>query len=171
MQYMQSGGFQNHRFMRITLLWTAVFLAALWCTNFAMYFNRMGLTPESVQAYYLGSEADFTSPRTFGSMLEVLHGHLPVQALIILLLTHLLLFAPFESSTKIWFITAAFASSLLNESAGWLVRFVHPDFAILKILAFLSLQAVLAFLIASLSLFLYHGAGETKGRKPRRRAS
>lgn len=165
MQYMQDGGFQNHKFMRLTLLWTAAFLACLWITNFAMYFTRMGLTPSSVQAYYLGSELDFTSARTFGSMLEVLHGHLPIQAMILLLLTHLLLFAPFQGETKQTFITAAFACSLLNEGAGWLVRFIHPDFALLKILAFLSFQSVLAFLIYSLTSFLFHTRPKLKKRK------
>lgn len=159
---METGGFYNHRFMRLTLLWTTFFLAVFWVTNLAMYFNRMGLSPASVQAYYLGSEADFTSPRTFGSMLEVAHSHLPIQAVILLLLTHLLLFAPFRGETKALFIYAAFSSSILNEAGGWLVRFVHPGFAFLKVLAFLALQASLAFLIANLGLFLYHGADRAK---------
>jgi len=162
MQYMESGGFRNHRFMRLTLLWTTLFLAAFWITNFAMYFDRMGLTPSSVQAYYLGSEVNFTSPKTFGAMLEVSHSHLPIQAVVILLLTHLLLFAPFKGETKLLFIYAAFASSLTNEGSGWLIRFVHPNFAVLKIIAFLTLQTTLAFLLISLGMFLYPGAGRMK---------
>ena len=45
----------------------------------------------------------------------------------------------------------------LDEGAGGLVRFVHPGFAIVKLLAFVSLQGILAFLLVGLALFLRSG--------------
>jgi len=36
---------------------------------------------------------------------------------------------------------------LVDEGAGWLVRFVSPDFAILKVGGFVALQASLAALV------------------------
>jgi hypothetical protein len=162
MKYMQNGGFQNHKFMRLTLYFTALFLLGLWITNFAMYFNRMGLTPDSVVAYYLGSEANFTRARTFGSMLEVTHVHLPIMGIVILMLTHLLIFAPFADRTKYTFIAGAFLSALINEGAGWLVRFVHPGFAPLKIVAFLSFQGILFFLLLTLAVFLRQASSKKR---------
>ncbi|MEX2090292.1 MAG: hypothetical protein WEB62_10995, partial [Bacteroidota bacterium] len=79
----------------------------------------------------------------------------PMMALVILLLTHLIIFAPFSPGGKIAFITTAFLSGLFNESASWLVRFVHPEFAWLKIASFLTLQGSLIFLLISLGLYLY----------------
>lgn len=154
MKYMQNGGFQGHPQMRLTLLWTTVFLAGLWITNFGFYFAKMGLTPGSVVAYYRGSEALFTQPRSYQSMLEVTHFHLPMMAVVLLLLTHLLIFAPFSARVKNWFISATFASALLEEGSGWLVRFVDPGFAILKIASFLVFQALMAFLLAALASYL-----------------
>jgi len=151
---MQTGGFQHNPFMRLTLLWTLLFAGGLWCTNAFMYFSRMGLTPTSVQAYYLGSEEEYSAPRSKESMLEVTHAHLPIMGVVILMLTHLMIFAPYSDGFKKAFIAASFGSALLGEASSWLVRFVSPHFAWLKIAAFITFQACLAFLIAGLARFL-----------------
>lgn len=155
MKYMQNGGFQKHSLMRLTLSLTMVFLIAFVAVNFFIYFSKMGLTPESVVKYYNGSEQDFSPPRSAQSMLEVTHGHLPMMALVLLLLTHLAIFAPFSKGGKIGFVVTAFSSGLLNEASSWLVRFVHPDFAYLKIASFVTLQGTLIFLLTLLFVFLY----------------
>jgi hypothetical protein len=155
MKYMQNGGFQYNPLMKLTIGLTLVFLSGLWVTNLLLYTNKMSLTPASVVSYYRGSEADFTVPRTYQSMLEVTHFHLPMMAMVILLLTHLLIFAPFKTRTKVLFIVVAFLSGFMNEGSGWLVRFVNPYFAYLKIACFLTFQAVMLFLIVALALFLW----------------
>lgn len=154
MKYMQDGGFARRPLMRLTLLLTLALLACFLVTNFAMFYSRLGLTPVSVAAYYLGSEADFTRPRTFGSMLEAAHAHLPMMALVLLLLTHLLLFAPHRDRLKSACIWAVFLAALVFEGAGWLVRYAHPGFAWLKLAAFCALQGLLALLIIGLGAFL-----------------
>ncbi|MBI4350159.1 MAG: hypothetical protein HY550_01865 [Elusimicrobia bacterium] len=169
MKYMQTGDFQNHPLMRLTLFWALLFISGLWVTNVFMYFSRMGLTPSSVQSYYLGSEEEYSQPRSAGSMLETTHAHLPVMGVVLLLLTHLLLFAPYSERFQRFFIAASFLSALLGEGAGWLVRFVHPGFAWLKIGSFLAFQACLGFLIAGLASFLLaaprHPASRAHGRR------
>ncbi len=155
---MQNGGFQNNPLMRLTLTWTLVFAAGLWATNMAMYFQRMSLAPASVRAYYLGSAEEYSQPRSAASLLEVSHAHLATMGVMILLLTHLAIFAPWEDRTKKWVIGLGFGSSLLGEASGWLVRFVSPAFAILKIACFVTFQSVLALLIGVLGIFLYRAA-------------
>lgn len=157
MKYMEKGGFQSQALMRATLGWTLVLLSGFWVTNLVLFVSRLGVTPASVAAYYLGSEADFRPPRTAGAMLEVTHAHLPMMALVVLLLTHLMIFAPYSKRAKIALIAAAFLSAFLDEGAGWLVRFVHPGFAWLKLLAFVTLQGILAFLLVGLALYLRSG--------------
>ncbi len=157
MKYMERGGFQSQELMRWTLGLTCLLLAGFWVTNLAIFVSRLGLTPSSIAAYYRGSEGEFRPPRTAGAMLEVTHSHLPVMALVMLLLTHLLIFAPYSRRAKLWMIGVAFFSALFEEGAGWLVLFVHPGFAWLKLAAFLSLQAILAFLLVGLLLFLRAG--------------
>lgn len=162
MKYLQSGGFQNNPFMRLTLGLAIVLLAAFWVSNAALYFMHMGLDPASVVAYYRGDEARFMAPRSAESLLEVTHMHLPMFALVLLLLTHLVIFAPMRPAQKTATILAAFGSALLMEAASWLTRFVHPGFAWLKIGAFVVFQLVLAGLLVGLGVFLARGARRTE---------
>lgn len=150
MKYMQDGRFNSQPLMRLTLICTVIFLLGFWITTFLMYFSKMDLTPSSVVAYYRGSEAEFTQPRTYGTMLEVTHSHLPVMALVALLLTHLFIFTPLSKRVKYGAIIVFFASALLGEAASWLVRFVHPAFSWLKIAAFLSLEISMLFVVYAL---------------------
>jgi hypothetical protein len=151
---MAGGGFQNNPFMRMTLWLTTVFLAGFVVTNFMLYFAKMDLTPSSVISYYNGSEEEFRPARSYQSMLEVTHGHLPMMALVLLLLTHLVIFAPYSRGGKTVFILTAFLSGL--------VRFAHTDFAYLKIFSFCVLQASLLFLLTSLTIFLYRSSRDEK---------
>ncbi len=155
MKYMQTGGFQNQPLMRLTLFFTLLLLLGFWLSNFALYFAQMNLTPQSVISFYLGSEDEYRLPRTYQTMLEVTHTHLPMMAVVILLLTHLLIFAQLSSRVKTGVIVTSFISALSFEASGWLVRFTHPAFAWLKIIAFLTLQAMIAFLLGALALFLW----------------
>jgi hypothetical protein len=154
MKYLQSGGFQNHPQMRLTLGLTLGLLAAFWVSNAALYFAHMNLSPASVVAYYRGDEARFMAPRSAESMLEVTHMHLPMFAVVLLLLTHLTVFAPIPYGHRTALIIAAFCSALFMEAAGWLTRFVHPAFAWLKVGAFVAFQLLLAALIVGLAVFL-----------------
>jgi hypothetical protein len=154
MRYLQEGGFQNNPLMRLTLALTMVLLMAFWLTNMGMYFSRMTLRPGSVVSYYNGSEEDFRAPRSVESMLETTHMHLPMMGMVLLFLTHLLIFVPMTRGAKVSIIATAFVSALLEETAGWLVRFVSPSFAPLKVAGFVGLQATFLLLIASLTSFL-----------------
>ncbi|MFQ5604243.1 MAG: hypothetical protein ACE5HS_13330 [bacterium] len=161
MKYLLNGSFQNQNLMKLTLIFTLIFLTGFVATNFALYFSKMSVTAESVRNYYLGSEEAYTMPRTYQSMLEVTHSHLPMMALVVLLLTHLLIFAPYKLNIKVAIIISGFSLALLNESAGWLIRFVSPELAWLKVTTFLGLQAILGFLIVALSVFLIKGRAFT----------
>lgn len=157
MKYLQSGGFQNQPLMRLTLGLALLLLAGFWATNVALYFEHMSLDPSSVVAYYRGNESEFMPPRSAESMLEVTHMHLPMFALVLLLLTHLLLFAPMRNGAKLAFVLVAFFSALLFEAAGWMTRFGHPGFAILKVAMFVVFQGTLGLLIVGLAVFVIHG--------------
>ena len=87
-------------------------------------------------------------------MLETTHMHLPMMSLVLLLLTHLLIFVPLPRWSKITVIGAAFLFAILSESGGWLVRFVSPSLAPVKVVGFLGMQACLALLLIALAVSL-----------------
>lgn len=165
MKYMKNGSFNSKPLMRITLIASLIFLIGFWITSAMMYFSRMNLTPDSVIAYYRGSETAFTQARTFGSMLEVTHGHLPVMALVALLLTHLFVFTSYSGRIKLATIIVFFGAALTGEAASWLVRFVHPAFAWLKIVSFLALEISMAFVIVELFRMLMSTGRTSQAQK------
>jgi hypothetical protein len=170
---MEKGGFQNQPLMRLTLALTLGLLLAFWLTNFGVYFSRMSLRPESVVAYYNGSAEDFRPPRSLESMLETTHMHLPMMGLVLLFLTHLAIFVPLPPPAKTALIVTTFVSAVLEEGGGWLVRYVSPGLAPLKVIGFVGLQSAILFLLGTLSVFLFRAArperSPTTARKRRAR--
>ena len=147
MRFVVTGEWSRNRLLQTIVVLYVLYVAGLWVTNALLYFNKMGLTYASVVEYYLGSEERFLTARTYQGMLEVSHFHLFATGMLLLVLTHLLLFIPAPSTVKLWLIVLPFAAALLDEGASWLVRFAHPGFAYLKIAGFLLLQTSLLVLV------------------------
>jgi len=170
MRFVITGEWNRNRLLQTIVVLYSLYVAGLWLTNALLYFQKMGLHPDSVVAYYLGNEELFLSPRSYQGMLEVAHFHLFAMGMLLLVLTHLMLFVPLRNGTKAWLIALPFLSAALDEGGGWLVRFGHPGFAWLKVVGFLALQTSLAVLVG-LSLWSvfsgsqrnYSGAGGVSG--------
>ncbi len=159
MRFVVTGEWSRNRLLQTIVVLYVVYVAGLWLTNALLYFNKMGLTPGSVTAYYLGDPERFLQPRTYQGLLEVSHFHLFAMGMLLLVLTHLMLFVPVANGVKAWLIALPFLSAALDEGAGWLVRFAHPGFAWLKIAGFLLLQgSLLALMIVSLWA-VFRGSG------------
>jgi hypothetical protein len=73
------------------------------------------------------------------------------MGILLMTLTHLLLFVPLPSHAKAIGIVLAFGASLGGELAGWGVRFLNPLFAYLKIGCFLVSQAVILLLMVAVA--------------------
>ncbi|KJV06110.1 hypothetical protein [Methylocucumis oryzae] len=147
MRYFVSGEQQRKRLLNTLVLLFLAYIVLLWLSIGLMYFHRMELTPESVIAYYLGSEEQFTQPRSYEGMLEVSHFHLFAMGMLAVTLTHLMLMTEFSIPLKIWLSITIYFSAIGDEAAGWLVRFVHPYFAYFKIAMFITLETSLATLL------------------------
>lgn len=160
MRFVVTGEMHRNRLLQVIIGAYSVYVALLWVTNAALYFSKMSLTPASVVAYYLGSEQAFTEPRSYEGMLEIAHFHLFAMGMLLLVLTHLVLFVPISNRAKITLVVAPFAAALVDEGAGWLVRFVSPAFALLKIAGFLALQASLAALVLLAIWSVFRGTSD-----------
>jgi hypothetical protein len=147
MRYFVTGEQHRKSLLNTLVLMFLVYIALLWVSNGMMYFHHMDLTPDSVIAYYLGSEQQFTQPRSYQGMLEVSHFHLFSMGMLVLTLTHLMLMTEFSVRLKIWLSSLTYGAALADEAGGWLVRFVDPQFAYFKIGAFVVLELSLATLL------------------------
>ena len=168
MRFVITGEWSRNRLLQTIIVLYCLYVALLWVTNALLYFEKMSLDPASVVAYYLGDEERFLSPRSYQGLLEVSHFHLFAMGMLLLVLTHLVLFAPLQTSTKVWFVVLPFVSALLDEASGWGVRFVDPAFAYLKIAGFLTLQASLAGLVGVSLWAVFAGGGSTGYASERR---
>ncbi|MGH7863464.1 MAG: hypothetical protein ACREQB_00630 [Candidatus Binataceae bacterium] len=148
MRFVITGEWRRNRLLQTIIVLFLVYVILLWMTNALLYFSRMGLTYESVVQYYLGSEQRYLGPRSYAVLLEISHFHLFAMGILLLTLTHLMLFVPLDSRVKAWLIIVPFVAGIADEGAGWLIRYVSPLFAYFKIASFLTLQASLAALIA-----------------------
>jgi hypothetical protein len=163
-RFVVTGEWSRNRLLQTIVVLYSFYVAALWVTNALLYFSKMGLTAASVVDYYLGSEERFLSPRSYQGLLEVSHFHLFAMGMLLLVLTHLALFVPVSPRAKAGLVVVPFVAALLDEGAGWLVRFVAPGFAYLKIAGFLLLQGSLAALVGvSLYAVFAGGQGENYG--------
>lgn len=160
MRFVVTGEWNRNRLLQVIVLLYALYVAALWLTNALLYFEKMGLSPSSVVEYYRGDEERFLQPRTYQGMLEVSHFHLFAMGMLLLVLTHLMLFVPLADRAKAWLIAVPFLAAGLDEGAGWLVRFGHPAFAALKVAGFLLLQGSLALLVGLSVWAVFRGSGQ-----------
>jgi hypothetical protein len=144
-----SSDWKDNRLLRLVLVWFLVFVTLLWITNGLLYFAKMDLTPGSVVRHYLGDEEQFLAPRSYQVLLEISHFHLFAMGILVLTMTHLVLFVPIPNRWKAWIVSLSFASALADESAGWLVVYVSPVFAYLKIAGFVVLQTTLAIMVGA----------------------
>jgi hypothetical protein len=147
MRFIVTGEWSRNRLLQVIVVLYTIYVGGLWLTNCLLYFSKMTLAPSSVVAYYLGDEATYQPARTYQGLLEVTHFHLFAMGMLLLVLTHLMLFVPVRSSWKVVLISIPFLAAALDEGGSWLVRFGSPDFAIVKVAGFLLLQASLAALI------------------------
>jgi len=159
LRFVITGEWSRNRLLQTIIACYALYVAVLWLTNALLYFDKMSLTPDSVVSYYLGDEREFRPPRTYQGMLEIAHFHMFAMGMLLLVLTHLVLFVPVSVRTKVAMIAFPFLSAALDEGGGWLVRFVHPAFAWLKIAGFLALQTSLAALILLSLWAVFRGSG------------
>ena len=154
MRYFVTGEQQRKSLLNAVVLMFLGYIVLLWISNGMMYFHHMDLMPNSVITYYLGSEENFTPPRSYQGMLEVSHFHLFAMGMLIMTLTHLMLMTEFSVRLKIWLNSLIYISALADEAGGWLVRFVNPMFAYFKIGAFILLEFSLAALLVVVMLSL-----------------
>ncbi|MCF7970175.1 MAG: hypothetical protein K9L22_03290 [Methylococcaceae bacterium] len=156
MRFFATGEQNRQLLMNSLILMFLGYIFLLWISNGLMYFHKMDLTPTSVVSYYLGSEEDFTQPKSYQSLLEVSHFHLFAMGMLVLTLTHLMIMTQLSTVVKVWLSALIYLSAIADEAGGWLVRYAHPDFAYFKIASFVLLELSLAALILLVTLSLFY---------------
>lgn len=163
MKFLTKGDFNNSRLLQIILVFTLVYVLLLWVTNLLLYSERIGFTYDVIVNYYLGSEEEFKNPVSYIGLLEATHWHLFVFAMALLLVNHLTVFSNLNQFLKLFLIIVSFLSGLGDMSAGWLIRFVSPSFAYLKLWSFIAFQiSFLILLVFSFTVLQIYNSSEKR---------
>jgi hypothetical protein len=119
-----------------------------------LFAQKLGTTPDRVAEFYLGAEERFALPKSLPGLLEVAVPHLLAIPLVLFAASHVVGFArALGRGPFVALVAVSFGSAGAGISAGFLIRFVLPDLAWIKIAAFAGLEASLlawAALLAAL---------------------
>ena len=158
MRFVITGEWNRNSLLRLIMALYLVFVLLFVVSSALLYWTKMGLDPSSVVQYYLGDVGvEFGRPaRPYKALLETSHMHLFAMGMLVMVLTHLLLFVPVRPALKAWLVLVAFSATLLEELSSWLVRFVSPAFAWLKIGSFVVMEVSLSLLIILLAVYVFN---------------
>ena len=132
------------------------FLAVQAVSAALLFATKLGGTPARVREYYLGSEAAFAAPKSLVGLLETAVPHLLAVPLVLFIVAHLVAFTGLLRRRVFAVLTAvSFAAALAGLLAGFGVRFVWPGLSVVKVGAFLALEATLLAWIGLLALTFF----------------
>lgn len=126
-----NGNREGNPAIKVATACLLLFLLAGCLFSVAHGIMKVGFTPGSVTAYYLGSEAEMSYPRELPELIESTHVHLFMVPLIYYLLCHLFAQTEIQTKWKITFIVLTFGCIPLFLASPWLIRYVSSGFAVL----------------------------------------
>ena len=154
MRFFISSELRKNDFLKIIILFTTLFFIFLWVTNILLYM-QIGFNYEGIVGYYLGNEETFRPPKSYIGLLEEAHFHFFSMAILLVTLTHLILFTSISNGWKLTLILGSFSSSFLEIISSWLVRYVSAQFAYLKLGSFIVMQLSLMAMMVIIFIYLF----------------
>lgn len=125
-------------------------------TSAAVLFAlKLGLEPASIEAFYRGSEAAMTRPRSLAGLLEVAVPHLLAIPLTLFIVIHLVGWAGVVGKAALEVLAqVSFGLAGVGLVAGLGVRYLWPGLWAVKLAAFLGLElTLLAWVLLLLRAF------------------
>lgn len=149
---------------RGTVIGFLAFVIVQMASGGILFVRKMGFAATGVQAFYLGSEAAFTRPRTLAGLLEVAVPHLLGMPLVLFISLHLVAFVGLVHRRAFALLSGlSFGAALAGIAAGFGIRYLWPALAWAKIAAFVGLEALLLLWLVLLGTILWSGASAGSG--------
>jgi len=154
MRFFISSELKRNDFLKIIVFFTLIYFLFLWITNVLLYM-QIGFNYGSIVEFYLGNEETFRPPKSYIGLLEEAHFHFFSMAILLITLTHLILFTSVSSGLKLALILISFISTFTEIISGWLIRYVNPLFAYLKLGSFYLMQLSLLLMMIIILIYLF----------------
>ena len=154
MRFFISSELKRNDLLKIIIAFTTLFFLFLWITNILLY-SQIGFNYEGIVNFYLGNEETFRQPKSYIGLLEEAHFHFFSMAILLVTLTHLILFASISTGWKLTLILTSFTSSFLEIISSWLIRYISPSFAYVKLGSFIIMQVSLLLMMGIVLIYLF----------------
>jgi hypothetical protein len=129
--------------LKLLMFFFSLLLIGFFFVNLLAFYSKMGFSLGSIKEYFLGNPEKFVKAKTFEGMFKVFYPHLISMAVFSVTVGHFLIIA--GSSLSIPLGVGLFLFSFLDNLSGFLIRFLHSDFALLKLLSFVVLQGIILY--------------------------
>jgi hypothetical protein len=109
----------------------------------ALFAMKLGLTPARIEQFYLGTA--MARPRSLTGLFEVMVPHLIAVPLTLFIVIHLVAWAGIVGARAVRLLArVSFGVAAISVVAGLGVRYLWPALSVLKLAAFLGVEATLA---------------------------
>ena len=143
-----------HRAYRFAIGYFALFGLLLLGSGGWLFFAKIGMTPEAVSLYYLGSGA--VAGKSAYGLLETAVPHLGAMGLFVMVAAHFLLFAPAKAKRRaVKLVPALFAAAAFDIAAGTVIASGHTAWVWVKLLAFGMLMLLSTYLLLILLYYAF----------------
>jgi len=137
-----------HQSYRLAVIYFTLFGLLLLMSGAILFVEKLGMSYESISLFYLGSEAQFTQPKSTFGLLETALPHLGAMGLFVFVIGHFLLFTPKkEKARAIVPVVLLFIAALLDIISGFIIIQGWTFFIWIKLVSFFSLQIIGLYLL------------------------
>lgn len=143
----------NYRLAQAPLWQKRLYTAVLLClllgggTNLVFGLTKTGMSARDVADYYRGNPERLMFEKTFQELLETTHAHAFMMPVVLLVLGHLVFLTGWPALAKRVIASVAIVTMALELVTPWAVRYHHPAWAYVKLVAGVGFGASLLCLI------------------------
>ena len=130
----KEGTAQDFGFLKLLIAIFSLFALTFTVINLFLFKEKLGFSPESVKEYYLGNPNKFVKPKSFEGLVKVTHPHMLSIPAFYFALGHFFLFTSYKKKGLI--IILLLSLPLFESLSGFFIRYIHPDFSLIKVITF-----------------------------------
>ncbi len=126
--------------------WFLLFTLLLLASAALIFADKIGFSYESIRQYYLGSEAAFSTAKTFNGLLKIIVPHIFAFGLFIMVVLHFLIFTDKRDTKEMQIIIySAFITAFLELFSPFLIIFGFDSFIFIKLISYSLFNFVVAY--------------------------
>lgn len=126
----------SHKTLKLIILFFSVSGLVFITFNFFIFYNKIGFLPIDVKSYFLGSEYNYTKPKTLEGLIKVFFPHMLTMVVYTFVIAHFLNFTGLKRSISLILSLTILLSAILDNLSSLMIRYLNENFVYLKLVSF-----------------------------------